>query len=194
MLQLELAKKELESERVVAKKELEWERAVAKKGLEWKDVLAKKELEWKDVLAKKDVELAILNEKLKTSNLETLILRESYSIRAAIEILLLKHYPQRPRKMEDKLLKYWSEEPKLRETYSSLCQKLNCSDYWEKVPSKVYHSLSSGIHGGGYPIRCHINDSSLSPAEWSFIISVLKLNLPKDGYMVFDMEGNEMDI
>jgi hypothetical protein len=59
MLQLELIKKELEFERVVAKKDMEW----------------------RDVVARKDVELAILNEKLKTSNLETVIQRESYSIR-----------------------------------------------------------------------------------------------------------------
>ena len=182
-LKLELAKKDVEFKKVLAKKECDW-----------KDVLAKKDVEFEKVLAKKDVQLAILNEKLKVSNQETLIERQSYSIRAAVETLLLKKYPGQPRKMEEKLQKYWNEDESLKQTYSDLCEKFNCSNYSDKVPSKLYHSLSSQIHGGGYPIQCHIKDSTLSAAEWSFIIAIFKLNLPAKGYSVYDSEENEMDI
>jgi hypothetical protein len=147
--------------------------------------------DWKDVVAKKDVELSILNERLKVSNQETLIERQSYSIRAAVETLLLKKYPEKPRKMEVKLQ---NEDASLKQTYADLCETFNCSNYADKVPSKLYHSLLSKIHGGGYPIRCNIKDSTLSAAEWSFVIAVFKLNLPDKGYSVFDSEENEMDI
>ena len=156
--------------------------------------LAKKDVEFEKAVAKKDVELAILNERLKVSNQETLIEKQSYSVRAAVETLLIKLYPGKPQRMEEKLQKYWNEDASLKQTYADLCETLNCSNYADKVPSKLYHSLSSKIHGGGYPIRCYIKDSTLSAAEWSFVIAVFKLNLPDGGYSVFDSEENKMDI
>ena len=167
---------------------------LAKKDVEFEKAVAKKDWDWKDVVAKKDVELAILNERLKVSNQETLIEKQSYSVRAAVETLLIKLYPGRPQRMEEKLQKYWNEDASLKQTYADLCETLNCSNYADKVPSKLYHSLSSKIHGGGYPIRCYIKDSTLSAAEWSFVIAVFKLNLPDGGYSVFDSEENKMDI
>jgi hypothetical protein len=103
----------------LAKKDLEFEKAVAKKDLEFEKAVAKKDCDWKDVVAKKDVELAILNERLKVSNQETLIERQSYSIRAAVETLLLKKYPGKPRKMEEKLQKYWNEDASLKQIWGT---------------------------------------------------------------------------
>lgn len=156
-----------------------------------KEILAKEKD--KEILAK-DNEILSLNYQLKSSNLQVLVERQSYSVRAAVETLLLHRYPEKPRGMEEKLRMYLNEDPYLRKTYAQVCHKLNCSNYADKAPRNLYHNMSSKVHGGGFPINCSISNSNLSVAEWSLVISLFKMNLPKEAFNVYDNQGNLMDI
>ena len=63
--------------------------------------------------------------------------------------------------------------------------KLN-TRFDSRVPASIYHSISTHIHGGKYPIECHTNDRLFSPGEWAFIIADLETNLSSDAYAVYD--------
>lgn len=75
--------------------------------------------------------------------------------------------------------------PSLVQNIQIWCSKLN-TPRDSKVPSNIYHKISTHIHGGKYPIECHTVDRLFSPGEWAFVIAVLVTNLTADAYAVYD--------
>jgi hypothetical protein len=69
--------------------------------------------------------------------------------------------------------------------YQKWCLKLHSTPD-KRIPSLIYHSISTHSHAGKYPIECHVKDRMLSPAEWAFIIAIFEKNLPGDAFVVYD--------
>ena len=185
---LALYKKDLDWKDVISKKDLDWKDVVS----DWRDVVSKKDLDWKDVISKKDVEVAVLMERLKVSNLNIMIEKNIISVRAAVETIINLKYPKTG--TEHGIQLYMKQDDKLKPTYENLCGTFNCIAYKDKVPPSLYHTLSNKIHGGGRPFQCYTSDRTLSKAEWALVISIFKLNLPQDGFKVFDSDDIEMEI
>jgi hypothetical protein len=134
----------------------------------------------------KDKEIATLTERLRNASTAVLVAKESYTVRAAVECLMDLHYKSVSGGMQNKIDSAF-QKPNLMKEFETLCQQFN-SKPDKRVVQNLYHSLSSHVHGGGFPIQCHTTNNILTPAEWAAVIALFKTYLAPDAFQVFDAQ------
>ncbi len=187
-LEKDLAKKEVELrlEKDRAKKESELEKDHAKKESELK-------LDYALKVQEKEFENRELSTQLKRANTELLKKLQVVGIRAALESIVTIAQPN-IRGIQNKIDQDYKSNRMLKKEYARLCQLFNCSNYSDDVPSRIYHALSTHAHGGGLPIRCHLSDSTLSPAEWAFVIAFFRCHILPEAFVVFDNSNYKINL
>jgi hypothetical protein len=186
-MELQLQKKESDFEKELQKKESSIE--LLKQQHESEVKLQKIELEHMKSL--KDMTIIHLQKDLQNASLEVIKISSSYSVRAAVESIVAISQPGVMGASKQIQLEF-SSNPVLQSEFQNLCVKFNCLNYSLKVPDNLYHSLSTHVHGGGLPIRCHLSDKTLSVAEWAFVIALFKIKLPPQSFEVYDNDNIEI--
>lgn len=187
----DLALSEKDKDLMLAEKNMELVKRDLKHLTTEKDlVIEKKDLEVENV--KKDLEFERYKNKIAAS--EVLKKSSVITIRSAVETIALLSSPL-PGSTATKLAELYKRDKKeIDRKFKALCVKFNALSYSGTIPLNIYQSLSTHIHGGGYPIACSIKDPTLSPAEWAFVIALFDTKLSRDSFQVYDIDNNLIDL
>ena len=180
-LDLALIKKDLEFEKERSKKnleisnlknELELSKKLSKKDLEFEKKSGKKDVELER--AKKDLEFQIersdLQNDLKNSKTALVARLHTHSIRAVIGISFLTSEclfdanQKTVQGCQNKINAEMKSNQLLVKNIKEWCSKLHTT-FDKKDAASIYHSISTHIHGGKYPIECHTNNQIFSSVE-----------------------------
>ena len=134
-----------------------------------------------------NAEIEKLEYKLQIACLELIRRSASYSIFAAVECLITISQSTKPG-ITEKLKAEYNSNVKFQTEFKALCDRFNCVSDSEKVLENLYQALSTLVQSRGIPICLYMSDSTLSDAQWAFVIALFKFRLPSGSFEVFDKD------